>query len=267
MLGRLLKYELKATARVFLPIYVVLLVFAAITKIITSISPDNLNVPNVISVVLYTTILIGMFVMTFVVMIQRFYRNLLSQEGYLMFTLPVETWKHIMSKLLVSVLWDIGSLVAAILSVMILAIDQIMHNGLLAGFFDAINQVLGVFGSTSSLAVVEFILLFLISMACGTLIIYASIALGHLARQHRIMASLGAFLGLSTLSQILFFCIANAIDMHAFGQSLGMAGSTLHPAVVSFHFAMWFFIAFLALLSVACFTITDFILNRRLNLE
>ena len=39
---------------------------------------------------------------TCVVTIQRFYKGLLGQEGYLMFTLPVKNWQLVFSKALVS---------------------------------------------------------------------------------------------------------------------------------------------------------------------
>lgn len=267
MLGRLLKYELKATGRIFLPLYAALMLFAAVTKIISHFSGDSFNVPKIISIIMYCMLLTGMFVMTFVVMIQRFYKNLLSEEGYLMFTLPVESWKHIISKLAVSILWHIGSVVAALLSIIILAFEEVFLTDFLQEFFSAVSWISDVFGRTAGLAVMEIIFLSIISMASGILIIYASIALGHLANRHRVMASLGAFLGISTLSQILYFCIIVAVDSHELGKYLESLNVGLHTSVVVFHWAMWFMIGFFALLSVVYFIITDYILNRRLNLE
>ena len=41
--------------------------------------------------------------------LQRFYKNLLSGEGYLMHTLPVRPWQHIASKLIAAVVWTVLS--------------------------------------------------------------------------------------------------------------------------------------------------------------
>ena len=53
MLTRLIKYELKATGRVLLPLYAVLLVFAAISKLIFAFSDNSYSVPAVISTMIY----------------------------------------------------------------------------------------------------------------------------------------------------------------------------------------------------------------------
>lgn len=42
-------------------------------------------------------------VVTAVILIQRFYKNLLGSEGYLMFTLPVTVSQHLFSKTIIAV--------------------------------------------------------------------------------------------------------------------------------------------------------------------
>ena len=49
--------------------------------------------------------IVAVGVMALVVMVSRFYRNLLKSEGYLMFTLPVSVHELIWSKLIVSLVW------------------------------------------------------------------------------------------------------------------------------------------------------------------
>ncbi|NMA55206.1 MAG: hypothetical protein GX952_04665, partial [Firmicutes bacterium] len=102
MLRKLLKYEIKATARVFLPLYLILFTMAIVNKLISLIFPLGIETPKVVGMAIYSAILVGMFVATFVMILQRFYKNLLANEGYLMFTLPTVSWKLICSKLLVA---------------------------------------------------------------------------------------------------------------------------------------------------------------------
>src|SRR5680860_1037839 len=97
MLSKLLKYEIKATGRIFLPLFLALLIFAGITRFISAVGPEKWATPAILSMIIYIIIMVGMFVMTFLMMIQRFYKNLLSDEGYLMLTLPTKPWKHITS--------------------------------------------------------------------------------------------------------------------------------------------------------------------------
>ena len=61
MLSKLLKYEIKATARTFLPLYLVLLVIACINRFVTFLSPQDYYsaIPVIISMTVYIAIIIG----------------------------------------------------------------------------------------------------------------------------------------------------------------------------------------------------------------
>ena len=127
MLAKLLKHEFKATARIFLPLYLILLIFGLINRIFNvfdifgdSISFNMQSILSVISSIIYFTLIVAIIVMTLVIMIQRFYKNLLGDEGYLMFTLPVKPWQHIVSKLIIAMLWSGLSLIVIISSIAIL---------------------------------------------------------------------------------------------------------------------------------------------------
>ena len=85
MLGKLLKYEFRATGRLFLPLYGALVIFALINALLLSFR-EIPQLPAVLAMLVNILLAIAVFVVTFIVMIQRFYKNLLSDEGYLMFT-------------------------------------------------------------------------------------------------------------------------------------------------------------------------------------
>ena len=126
MLSKLLKYEFKATAKVFIFMYLSLLLFALINRFVNPF--DILNKAtsfnlaalfSLISIITYFIILVGVMIVTLVVLIQRFYKNLLGNEGYLMFTMPVKQWMHIVSKLVTAVVWTLLSMVIVICSILI----------------------------------------------------------------------------------------------------------------------------------------------------
>lgn len=265
MLSKLLKYEIKATGRIFLPLFLALLMFAGITRLISAFGPEKWNTPATISMVIYMFIMAGMFVMTFLMMIQRFNRNLLSDEGYLMLTLPVKTWKHILSKLLVSMLWIMASGIAALFSIMIIAFQKGDLSTVFQGFFTAYREAFAQLGAYLYLVSFELIILALLCLAAGILIIYASIAIGHLVNRHKMLASFGAFIALNTLSQIYFILIskspiADFINTHL--SSYNFSGS---------HYPEQLIIAcgiiIIGLLSAAYFAAANFILSKKLNLE
>ena len=102
MLGKLLKQDFRATARIMLPLYAAVPVLGLFTNLITRLC-ENQNgfliraIGALVSFV-FSLSLIAAVVTTVVLMILRFYRNLMTDEGYLMFTLPV-----------VSIVWFLGT--------------------------------------------------------------------------------------------------------------------------------------------------------------
>ncbi|MGI6119596.1 MAG: hypothetical protein ACOYIB_03330 [Desulfosporosinus sp.] len=267
MLNKLLKYELKATGRIFLPLFLALLLFAAITRLISAISPEEWVTPAIISMIIYIVIMVGMFVMTLIMMIQRFYQNLLTNEGYLMFTLPVKPWTHIVSKLLVSMFWIITSGIVAMISILIIALERGDLTEIIQGFASVYNHVFDVLGADLYLLSLEVFMITLISIASGILFVYVSMAIGHLFSQHKILASFGAFIVLSALSQIFFLLVSlipgstEYINFHIVSAN-GLSG--LQQATQQ---AIVYAIFFESLLCAAYFAVTNYILSKRLNLE
>ena len=106
MLKKLYKYELYSLFRNLLPVYAAVLGFALLSRLSLLIKTDNvlLQIPSRISTTIYFFSIVAVFVVGMVVVVMRFYKNLLSGEGYLTFTLPFSATQHIVCKLLCGVL-------------------------------------------------------------------------------------------------------------------------------------------------------------------
>jgi len=265
MLSKLLKYEMKATSRIFLPMFGILILVAIINRVIAILSPSQTQAPNVISMILYVLILVGMFVVTMVVIIQRFYKSLLSDEGYLMFTLPVTPAMHIVTKLLVSILWIITSTLTAFLSVIIIASEELFKPNVINEIILSVNQLLRMDGA--KMLVFEVLLASLIGTITSILMIYAAMSVGHLANDHKILASLGAYVGLYTIAQTimtLFLLIPMFADqLNYMNPKMGEFGDII-PVM---HGVMWFAILSSLVFSVGYFILSNIILTKKLNLE
>ena len=97
-----------------------------------------LNTIRILMLVAYVISIVASLAVTFILIILRFYKNLMSEEGYLMFTLPVKTSQLINSKLIVSIFWCLTSILVVISSLLILfATNQNMNI-----FWQAIDQTL-----------------------------------------------------------------------------------------------------------------------------
>jgi hypothetical protein len=263
MLGKLIRHEIKSTARIFLPLYAVLLVFALLNRYLNPLQVfDSSGTPNLesmlkgISISLYVILIIAVFVLTLVIVIQRFYKNLLGDEGYLMFTLPVKAWQHILSKFLTAVIWYFMTAASVVISVMILiGADKL---------FDFLPQLIQMireaFGSSGPVVLPAFILS---QMAAGTLMIYSSMALGHLFQKNRLMYSFAMYCALYAAYQIILAILILLLGNNLFESLLQSAAPT--PAQLNSLFGMLAAVA--VLMAVVHFVLTNHILTRKLNLE
>ena len=285
MFSKLVKYEWTAMIRAMLPVYVATLAISVInsislnSRIFNSIESFINNgffinfagFMQAILGILYVVVLIGLFIMTFIVTVQRFYKGLLRNEGYLMFTLPVKVSQLTASKALVSFFISILSVIVAIFAILILGgADTILSAVLLPGEIifavsDALSDVSPAIIAHIIFYVIELILAVLASIFGGIYTLYASMALGQLSRNHKI--------GFSVLWYIL---ISIAESLYAwlviFGGMLVVTASPLPyflkgSPVASLHI-LFMGVALLNIIPLIAYVlITDLVLGKRLNLE
>ena len=268
MLAKLLKYEAKATARSFLPIYLAILLFALINRVINpfdkvsdgvSVTVEGfsfINMMRMASIVVYFALIVATIAMTFVIIIQRFYKNLLGDEGYLMFTLPVKPWQHIVSKLLISLMWIALSFIVIVSSVLVL----INIDNLFGEIGRLIREARGFFGDT-------LLILAPISALIGAsyfiMTVYNALSIGHLFNKHRILASFVAYLGIYMVGQIVgtifLFTTAGFIL-----EPLSKAATPEPSLIITLILAI---VSLNVLLATANFISANIILSIRLNLE
>lgn len=223
MLGKLLKYEIKATARSFLPLYAAIIVLALVNKIFLIFQLDY-------GIVFGFLALFGLFIalaiVTFVLTVTRFYKNLLSSEGYLMFTLPVQTDQLIWSKLLTAVLWMFVSCIIGVLAFILMTWQSTIS---WQDIFNVIREGLQLVAKEELTGVIiQFAIAVVLSCLGSVLMIYACLAIGQLPpfSNNRIAAAVVAFILLNiVLNFIELFVIFGAgftADMGSVPQQLGM---------------------------------------------
>lgn len=276
MLKKLLKYEIRATARLFLPVFGAILVLAILNNIFFNFN-DIPDFAAVLTMMVYVILIIALFVLVFVVMIQRFYKNLLCDEGYLMFTLPVKTWQLIASKLIVSIMWLAICSAVTVLSIFIVAFSPEMLQaipGLMGTFSDFLAHYVGISEVT---LLFEFLLSMLIGTIGSVLMIYAAISVGHLVHKHRVLTAFGAYIGLNIVESIitnLYFTLIgriydSAIPYGAYGSyQFGYGAYDFARELVgAMHMVMIPTLIITVIFSAAYFVLTNYILSHRLNLE
>lgn len=271
MFGKLCKYEWKYMMRFFLPMWGVLLVLGVINAFSAPrwlFSYDVGQGREIAGGLLFTALMLAftaVCVVSLVVVIQRFYNGLLKDEGYLMFTLPVKSGALINSKLMVSVVLMFITALVGMVSIMTIVIGGVGWSDFWDGFAWAFRAS-DLSGLEWTMIILWFLVLILVASAESLYKIYTAMALGHLAKKHRVGWSVAAYLGMtmlgSTLSNIFMF---NA-DWDSIGDMMYriMNGMNIPQSIVTMELIA---IAFYAVLSVIFFFVTRYILEKRLNLE
>ena len=143
-----------------------------------------------------TGVIIGTVVVTIMTIVQRFYRNLLGREGYLMHTLPVTETQLVTSKLISSTVWSLCSILAACLSFGILAVLMMADMDLLeqlplmwSGIREAFARCNMEFWEALAFSGVVSFVRMVSAIAC----IYAACMVGHQFKNHPALAGILSF--------------------------------------------------------------------------
>lgn len=262
MLSKLLKYEFKATARSLIPLYLALITISFIEKIFMEIDSNSFfgGILLVISTSIYAFVIAASFVVTLVIIIKRFRKNLLLDEGYLMNTLPVKPWENIMSKLILAIFWSIVSGIVGVLSVFILVYENGIFAKIFTGFYEYFSEGYTQLGILVYIVPAEFIIFIVISLIKEIALIYASICIGNLLNKRKVLGGFGAYIGINTIES----CIVSIFNFHKETQVIldGVNG-VFNGIVISSAIG----ILTEMVLLVVYFCITNYILKNRLNLQ
>ena len=214
MLGKLLNHEFRATGRTMLPIYAAVLVLAVLGNLsIRFIDVTDSTVLRILFGLLIALFVIGMIaaaVMTLVLMVSRFYRNLLKEEGYLMHTLPVSVHGLVWSKLIVSFVWFLATTVVIWLVIVLTGLIQTGTGlGELIIAFpsrEEIRELLADMGITSG-SVWKTLTWFGVTAIAYCLVaclhFYAAMSLGHMFNKDKVLLSIVFFVVISFLFSAL----------------------------------------------------------------
>ena len=287
MLGKLLKYEFRATARVFLPMYALLLVMSAVARLVYGAQMNEaqgalLNILTIVVTIAVIGLLFAVAVVTLILICRRFWNNLLGREGYLSNVLPVTSAAHVWSKLITAAVWTIASVVvsAASLYIMLSRFGERVGFRELWDFLRAAFEVLGSYGAAGQarLLIVQLAAFILLSLLSSVLKIYASMTIGQLANKYRIWASVGAYFGVGIAESMIYSRVFILRVLRYTGGRLGAVHAELNlDSLESFEDlcgilptinteVMWL----LGLTLVFCavlFYVTQWLLKKHLNLQ
>lgn len=280
MLKKLLKYEFRATGRVYGGLYLALLAVAALMGASFQV-PALLEhaAPIAVLMIVYLILGVAIAVMTVLTIILRFTRNLLGREGYLMHTLPVNNAQLILAKLISSMVWVLCSILVVLLSFGLFSLFGTFNSSVMSELLREISSYRAEFGQLLAAVIKDygFTLVFmalewLASLAYSILCLYTACMIGHWCKKCAVAVGIAAFVVLSAVqNQLLDLLPYNTgsigLDL-VFSTAVNDSGTVY--MVTGNKAYLWAVLAALAADIVVCsvyFAATNWLMQNKLDLE
>ena len=261
MLVKLFKYEFKACGRTLFPLYFLAIVLSILLSLTMGRNVSDF-LQNSIAI-LFTAICTAVAVVTLLTTIRRFSRNVLGDEGYLTMTLPVKTSSIIWAKLINSVIYVIfGTIVAGITMITIGGAWQVFFRWeIYKELFIAIGQM----DIYQWWALINLLLMCLLSLTGAILMIYFSLAIAQLnfAYKYRSIISAVVFIILNVVITNIFSILMINVPW----DSLVGIDTNYLSIMRAQNIALTVTNIFSFLISAGCFLGTNYILKNKLNLQ
>lgn len=268
MLGKLLKYDFRSMGKQFAFIWPAALVLAFMNRFTLGNIGSNDTVKELfsgIAMLVYVSILIALFVISLIFVIQRFYKGLLGDEGYLMHTLPVRPWQLIASKAICALAASVVSILVAAVSIVLLVPGAL--SGILS-FWPRFFAALGREGGNGILLLVELLVVLLTTALASFFQLYLAMAIGHLFGKNRIALSVVAYIAIQTiLNTVLTVPLAVVGEWAGEQINYFLADTMANNAWAVIHGGFWLLILGTCVVGAVFFFGTEYILRRKLNLE
>ena len=287
MLGKLISHEWKDTWKLMtilngaVIVLSVLGMFFAATGNLTDIF-NREDVTSVWVFVMYISFImvyilgiIALSVGTTLYFYVRFYRNLYTDQGYLMHTLPVTEHELILSKAIVAFIWKavsvlvVGLGIGAIVLTFAGTAEDIFREILPYGhemFDEYVDQV---YGGNAGLFLLYVIVMFITgigSIIYSIFLGYVAISLGQQAKKNKVLASVGIFFGINIAVSIVTNMISQMLMFLM--MRISMNDDYIPGRAGAFSLGLSFFMALtICALAAVFYSVTHRVMSKRLNLE
>ena len=263
MLRKLLKHEFRATARIMVPVYLVLLVTAIGANFSTrGIMDSSFTILRILGALLVVAFVVAILA----VCVQLFYKNLLRDEGYLMLTLPASIHQQVWSKLIVSSVWFIITGVVVMLSFVMMALDVSFLEGMVQVLQQLFQDITAYYAINGTVFLLELLVLAFAGCIAFCLQFYAALAIGHSFSNHKFAWSVAFFFILQFASQLVGSLLLLSLNTSLINSLLGSLDFRV-SGMTAIHIGMGILIAVCVVYSAVFYVITTYFLKKHLNLE
>lgn len=260
MLGKLIKYEFNATSKIYSILILICVAFTAFscgtTIIVGGIAESN---PVLAMLASLPATFLGSIVLSVMTAFPlyhgawRFYKNLSSDEGYLMHMLPVPTSSLVLSKSIVALVWlllctvvGFGSYMASQSAYAYVMINETMESISISEIIPALTELFGIvfdFEANVVFILIMIVIIVLLGTVFSLLSLYLCIAIGQLWTAHRILGAIIAYMGMNLVLNIavtvamIVFILISIQSLVALNVSLIICAILMAAAVAACYYA------------------------------
>ena len=244
-------------------------------------SPANETLRRIVGIlgvtftIAYMIIVIALTLLTFILMCERFYKSMYSEQGYLTHTLPVNPLSNLNARLITSLVWMLISGIILIISLFTIAIACYPQDFLeaLRSFSYRELDSSAMYATGYHFPVLALIILLNVLATCANalLLVFAALSLGQLANLHKIRAAIRFGVAFGFLEQIIATFIIthivhNIATTYRIDTSINIDQS-LNLMQVSFQTIIWSTIGLFSVFAAIYYAICAFIVKKHVNLE
>ena len=271
---KLLKHEFRATGRIMVPAFGIVLLLSLMSKLSASafLLPDCsgsgssfFSLLGGLIIAAYFIAIIGLTITGYIYMIVRFWKNLMGDEGYLTLTLPVSVHQHIWAKLIPATVWMALAGLVIITSMLILVPRDFPLTYYLDTILGVFKDVIVRYDIPAAGIAAAIVGLSILGVIAGYLMCYACIALGHSFANNRLVWSIVIFIGVQFVGNLLggLPIFDSVLDPISLSTELEAGGDAL--AVIWRAIGMGY--ATTLLRGALFYCVTAYCLKHRLNLD
>ena len=271
MVKKLLKQEFKYYIHTLIFILPVVLFLGISTYILHLFETDSIiyQLLYILSMVLFSISTFAALLAVEILMVVRFYKNMYTSEGYLTFTLPVNSHQHVFAKLIAHIICLIATVFVVVISWLIVV------NGMtdLSEEFNFIwstisNAYTGENAVHAIFITLELIVLFAIAVFTSPLIYYSCISIGQLAKKNRIILAIVTYYLYTVIAQVLLTVFTMILSILATKGLLNdIPQFIIDNPFATIHIVLIVIILITIGISALFYFITIRIMNNKLNLE
>ena len=265
MLGKLIKYDLKVSSKLFILLHAAYLFVCIISRILYMNKLDfkGPEEPVIISLALFISVLsilmTALMIFTELHIAFRFYRSMFSREGYLSWTLPVSGTQHLWAKIISGYILAAADIILIAVGILILITGRNITSAysLIA---DEMTNELGMPLERFALLLFTFCV---VSCISTVIMIYFCIVIGQLFPGHRVLCAIATYFILSTALQVFTLLIMLAFGIFPGHNFLMAKGQTMTEYMTNIFYVS---AVLTIIITIVQYVITHYIMNKKINL-